>query len=64
MVMREIVEYCTAVESSRTDLDTKVNEMIKHGYQPFGSPYVKDNSYPCQAMVKYANGGSAAASGN
>lgn len=52
--MNEIVEYITAAESSRNDLDTRVNEMIQRGFQPFGSPYVKDNSVPCQAMVKYA----------
>lgn len=54
--MTEIVEYITAAESSRTDLDSKVNELIQQGFQPFGSPYVKENSFPCQAMVKYAKG--------
>jgi len=52
--MNDIMEYITAAESSRTDLDTRVNELIQRGFQPFGSPYVKDNSFPCQAMVKYA----------
>ena len=54
----KILEYKTV--SSRADekeLDHKVNELIREGFQPFGNPFFLQRTPPgiqlCQAMVKY-----------
>jgi hypothetical protein len=60
----EIIEYKTAVSSDIANLDKTVNELIKRGFQPFGTPYIVPKNacatdergvlidYPvCQAMV-------------
>jgi len=65
----EIIEYKTAVSIDIANLDKTVNELIKKGFHPFGTPYfVPKNAcatdergvlidYPvCQAMV--STGGS------
>ena len=55
----EIIEYKTAVSTDITNLDKAVNELIKKGFHPFGTPYfVPKNAHGvlidytvCQAMV-------------
>ena len=55
----EIVEYKTAVSTDIANLDITVNELIKKGFHPFGTPYfVPKNAHGvlidyavCQAMV-------------
>jgi hypothetical protein len=55
----EIMEYKTAVSTDIANLDKTVNELIKKGFQPFGTPYfVPKNAHGvltdyavCQAMV-------------
>jgi hypothetical protein len=59
--MNKIIEYKTAAAERFGELDKKIAEMIGHGFQPYGSPYLSD--YPvegmtstfvvAQAMVKY-----------
>ncbi len=53
--MNEIIEYITALASNIKDLDKKVNDLIKQGYQPYGSPYVTEGTefLACQAMVRH-----------
>lgn len=58
--MKEIGEYKTIIASKFEELDRKVNESIKQGFQPFGSPFVTgtgekyiDKFLACQAMVRY-----------
>ena len=60
--MEKITEY-TLVGAFPADLNSKVNEKIGEGYQPFGSPFVltvrpgspgvSASQQLCQAMVKY-----------
>jgi len=55
----EIIEYKTAVSTDIANLDKVVNELIKKGFHPFGTPYfVPKNAHGvlidytvCQAMV-------------
>jgi len=55
----EIIEYKTAVSTDIANLDKTVNELIKKGFRPFGTPYfVPKNAHGvvidytvCQAMV-------------
>jgi hypothetical protein len=55
----EIIEYKTAVSTDIANLDKAVNELIKKGFHPFGTPYVAPkyahgaliDSTVCQAMV-------------
>jgi hypothetical protein len=55
----EIVEYKTAVSTDIANLDITVNELIKKGFHPFGTPYfVPKNAHGvlidyavCQVMV-------------
>ena len=53
----EILEYTTIIGETTSTyhspllLDERVNELIKLGYQPFGSPYIYFEQC-CQAMVK------------
>jgi len=60
----EIIEYKTAVSTDIANLDKIVNELIKKGFHPIGSPYFVNKNgcatdergvlidYPiCQAMV-------------
>lgn len=56
---RKIMEY-TTIGSEYDDIDVKVNEYIRQGWQPFGGISVNlnldDQEYPTlyvQAMVKY-----------
>ena len=56
----EIIEYKTAVSTDIANLDKTVNELIKKGFHPFGTPYfVPKNAHGvlidyavCQAMVR------------
>jgi hypothetical protein len=51
-------EYRTAHGNSVKELDAEVNELIKEGFQPYGSPYVSDRPFEAdrfgvwQAMVR------------
>ena len=46
----EVQPYITVRDAEIDKLDVKVNEKIKGGYKPIGSPYVfKD--HVCQAML-------------
>ncbi|MEO8205755.1 MAG: DUF1737 domain-containing protein [Chthoniobacterales bacterium] len=47
-----VSEYLTISASSAAILDRSVNEHIKLGYQPYGSPYILYSVY-LQAVVKY-----------
>jgi len=49
----KIIEYKTATGASAQELDARVNDFIKDGYQPFATPYFaeKTSSF-CQAMMK------------
>ena len=55
----EIIEYKTAVSTDIANLDKAVNELIKKGFHPFGTPYfVPKNAHGvvidyavCQAMM-------------
>ena len=55
----EIIEYKTAVSTDIANLDKIVNELIKKGFHPFGTPYFVPKSAHgvlidyavCQAMV-------------
>lgn len=55
----EIIEYKTAVSTDIANLDKAVNELIKKGFHPFGTPYfLPKNAHGvvvdyavCQAMV-------------
>ncbi|MEO6052934.1 MAG: DUF1737 domain-containing protein [Chthoniobacterales bacterium] len=47
-----INEYLTVSATSAAALDRSVNEHIKLGYQPYGSPYILYSVY-LQAVVKY-----------
>jgi hypothetical protein len=55
----EIIEYKTAVSTDVANLDKAVNELIRKGFHPLGSPYlVPKNAHGvvidysvCQAMV-------------
>lgn len=57
----KIIEYKTVHGSSVNELDVRVNEMLRDGFQPFGSPYLSDREIEgkvdtfaaYQAMVKY-----------
>jgi hypothetical protein len=52
--MSEIKGYKTAREETGSELDEKVNRLIREGWQPFGSPYVssKANDHQlCQALT-------------
>jgi len=56
----KISEYKTAVGKDIPELDKAVNELIRQGFQPFGSPYmgtwnipgVSDSIGFFQAMVR------------
>ena len=58
----KIIAYKTAHGSSVRELDESVTEMLKAGFQPFGSPYLSDTEIEgkadtfavWQAMVRYA----------
>ena len=52
--MTRITEYATARGSTIKDLDSRVNEFIQRGLQPFGSPYTTtgEEHLSCQAKVK------------
>ena len=55
--MTKITEYTTARAGDFKAFDIQINEHIRRGYQPFGSPYVTesmDEFLVCQAMVRYA----------
>ena len=62
--MTKITEYTTARAENYKDFDIEINEYIRRGYQPFGSPYVTESENEqgvreflvCQAMVRYAEG--------
>ena len=58
--MKQIIEYKTikSNEDYFDDFDNRINESIKQGFQPFGSPYITTGTsvgpfFACQAMVKY-----------
>jgi len=58
--MRQVIEYITvkSQEGYFGDFDEEINNLIKEGFQPFGSPYVTASSegqkfQVFQAMVKY-----------
>ena len=58
--MKQIVEYKTikSKEDYFEDFDNMVNESIKQGFQPVGSPYIAiitegQALFACQAMVRY-----------
>lgn len=34
-------------------IEEGVNALIEQGWQPYGSPYVGQDGYPSQAMVRY-----------
>ncbi len=52
--MNHVTDYKTITASSFEDLDKKVTESIREGFQPFGNPYVTDvgEFLVCQAMVR------------
>ena len=55
----KILEYKTAYGKTLVALDQNVNQFMKVGFQPYGSPYFigategNVDSPICQAMVKY-----------
>jgi hypothetical protein len=58
--MKQIVEYKTikSKEDYFEDFGNMVNESIKQGFQPLGSPYIAIRTegqalFACQAMVRY-----------
>jgi hypothetical protein len=55
--MKTIAEYTLLSESDAAALEKQANEMIKAGWQPFGSPCLfqanLENILYHQAMVKY-----------
>lgn len=55
--MSKIEDYELLERPSSDDLSDTVNEWIKKGYQPFGSPFIKDDkdfkSFYYQAVIKY-----------
>ena len=50
MDMEEIAEYQLVI-GDPVELNKKISELIGKGWQPFGSPVVRDNHWG-QAMVK------------
>jgi len=61
-MQREIIRYKLFRDSAAVDLSAKVNEYLKEGWQPYGSPstmvyeinpYEGNELVFCQAMVKY-----------
>lgn len=51
----KIVDYYLVLSTSRDDFNHKVGEMIKSGWQPYGSPGMcvdTNDLYYTQAMVK------------
>lgn len=50
--MKTIIQYTTTYNTSLSTLDSKVNEFISTGWQPYKSPYVLDLTF-YQALVKY-----------
>ena len=51
--MRKIVDYSVACGYTRGDFLKEVADLIKSGYQPYGSPFVNRDDLMLQAMVKY-----------
>ena len=53
--MKQIIEYKTITAGATDELDKKVNESIRQGFQPFGNPYISDEGefLACQAMAIY-----------
>lgn len=52
---KKITEYFLKTNCDRDQLNEDINEMIRDGWQPFGSPTVcvdENNCFYSQAMVK------------
>jgi hypothetical protein len=47
-----INKYTTVNGTSEMELDLRVNEAIRQGFQPFGNPYTPEAGHFYQAMVK------------
>jgi hypothetical protein len=50
--MRDITAYRTEISSNSMELDEKVQDAIRKGWQPYGNQY-SDNGYLIQPVVKY-----------
>jgi hypothetical protein len=53
--MEKIIEYKT-VQASCLKFDKEISELLKAGFQPYGSPFAlegEDTWTLCQAMVRY-----------
>jgi len=51
--MRKIVEYRTIDDLIDFALDSKVNAMLRSGFEPHGNPYATPDGHLAQAMVRY-----------
>lgn len=51
LVIKEITDYCVQIISTPTDL-IELNNLIKDGWQPWGSPFLDDRGCASQALVK------------
>jgi hypothetical protein len=47
----KIFDYELVMDESGEELESAVKGLLKHGWQPYGSPFVW-KQYGCQAMVK------------
>jgi hypothetical protein len=55
--MNSIKQYRTVSTPLRDELDSIINDLLKEGFQPYGSPYAvtQDHSQVfCQAMVSFS----------
>ena len=53
MIEKRIVDYVIKADANPAKLAREVADMLKHGYQPYGSPCENGGGTVWQAMVKY-----------
>ena len=50
--MKKVIEYRLVHETLTPYFNKTINEYIKDGWEPYGSPFA-DGNFKCQGMVKY-----------
>ena len=56
--MKKIIDYCLVVRGKLSDLNEKIHELLKDGWQPYGDPFAENDSEDPyvvygQAVVRY-----------